>query len=71
MNSVERVCLSRVRLLVLDRIVDAGGRVRLEQVRRAVAPVAGLDGQRPGRQRPARPATSRVSRRRRRSRVGL
>jgi len=41
MNSVELACLSRVRVLALTRIVEAGGTPRPGQLRRAVEPILG------------------------------
>ena len=39
MNSIELACLSRVRVLVLARIVEAGGTLRPAQLRRAIEPI--------------------------------
>jgi len=38
---VERCCLARVRVLALARLSDAGGEVRPDQLRRALAPLVG------------------------------
>jgi len=41
MDSAERCCLARVRLLALDAMASIGGQPTLAQCRRAVGPLAG------------------------------
>jgi hypothetical protein len=41
MNSIERACLSRVRMLALAAMARAGGTPTAWQLRRAIAPIVG------------------------------